>query len=234
MVKHRPASIRKAGKIRIGDERVRLGVCDDLSRLIISDGLWRVFVFRGNYNRFLFQLRVSGRGDDRTVLEIGAGVRPRRDLLIILLRRQSRVMLHCFWRILVLHHWNRLFGDGLDSIRIGAVIYRDRTLAFWVGHCSATESTGPLRLLFGDARWFGGIEMRVGEPGDDPDEHAELDRNKINNFQVQFRHAPLDDDKIDGNQIELFLQSPRTLPETARPNNLKIWEPRGARPNSTT
>ena len=91
--RRRPASIRKAARIGKYD-KLRLRVHDDLVRLNVGGRLrFRVI---GADRWFLSHLRVRGRlRDDGAVLRSGAGVTPRRDLLIILLGRQIRIMLHC-------------------------------------------------------------------------------------------------------------------------------------------
>jgi hypothetical protein len=77
-------------------DELRLGVDDELRRLNVSDRFWLSLVCNFSYRWCLFHFRVRGRiRDDGTVFKTGAGVTPRSDLLIVQLRRQSRVLLHC-------------------------------------------------------------------------------------------------------------------------------------------
>ena len=196
-----PASIRKAARITIGNEP--LGVVDDLSGRNISDGLWRR-VIALSCDRFWSHLRVRGRhGDDRSVLEARAGIRSRSDLLIVELRRQRQVLLHCRRRILVLQHRSRRLGDRLGLILAGAVIYRLGTLLRRVKAVAAVADRGPGRGAkschgfcdrfphFGDGVRIAEGKLGVGQPGKNSDEQAELDRDQVHNFQVHFRQAPL-------------------------------------------
>jgi hypothetical protein len=141
----------------------------------------------------LSHFRVGWRNWGGSARNAGAGVTPRSDLLIVLLRRQRRVLLHCFRRILMRRRrWSRLLADRLILFTIGVGVQSAGNLASQVGNRRDGRHGvhGPLLCFYGGNARFGRFETGVGQPGNDPEQDAELDRHKIRNFQVHFATPP--------------------------------------------
>ncbi|MEY2488363.1 MAG: hypothetical protein QOC70_305 [Verrucomicrobiota bacterium] len=213
--KRRSASIRKAVTVGKHDE-LRLRVDDELVRLNVGDRLWRRVI--RNYLRFLSHFRIGWRSrGDGIVFKTQTGVTPRSDLLIVLLRRQSRVLLHCCSGVLVHRDWLGLFT-------ISAVIYRLESLLSRLKRgCDNRRGSRHRFLHFRCGARPGEWEMQVRQPKHDPYENAELDRNKIRNFQVHFGESLRAIIKKTETKENHSFNLAKILSGSIQYNNLKIW-----------
>jgi hypothetical protein len=87
---------------------------------------------------------------------------------------------------------SRLLGDRLVLFPIDVVIESAGKLASWLRNgCDSRDRVHRSLPHFyrGDAR-FGRLETGVGQPGNDPEQDAKLDRHKIRNFQIHFATPP--------------------------------------------
>ena len=188
VARYRSASIRDAP---------RIGKHNYLGGLRVYDDLGRRHVIGWNDRRLLIHFRVGRRiRGDVSVPKTRACVRLCNDLLIVL------------WR-----DWSRLLVNRLRRFMIGLVVYRISRLKYVCDNRDGVQSA-LLHSCCG-AR-FGGWETGVCQPGHDPDQNTEFDRNKICNFWVHFRKSLQAIDKYDGNQKELFLQSCENLVRNRR------------------
>jgi hypothetical protein len=117
-----------------------------------------------------------------------------------------------------------LLGDRLGRFSVSAVINHIGRLVFGLrqGFDSRGAFSRRLSPFRCDAR-SGVFETEKHQAGHDPDKNAELDRNKMCDFQIHFPKPLPGDNRDDGTKriIPSFL---RNLLRNGRCNNLKICE----------
>jgi len=117
-----------------------------------------------------------------------------------------------------------LLGDRFGRFGRGAVIHHIGTLVFGLRHGFDSRGAFSRRLShFRRGARSGVFEAEKHEAGHDPDKNAELDRNKMCNFQIHFP-KPLQAIIEMTEPKELFTHSCEIFSETVRYNNLKICE----------